>query len=96
MTKKITEVAFLFLLFGGSNNALAHHELANRNLSKVKKTIRVFAQVVTAPILKGNPIGETLKKMAACRHHRMMKLGTPGIMKRKCCLTIRNLGGRRL
>ena len=71
---------------------LAHHELANRNLSKGQKNYQSFAQVVMAPILKVNLIGETLKKMGACRHHRMMKLGTPGIMIRKCYLTIKNLG----
>ena len=42
MIKKIWELAFLFLLFGGSSTALAHHELANRNLSNGQKNYQSF------------------------------------------------------
>jgi mono/diheme cytochrome c family protein len=55
VTKKITEVAFLFLLFGGSNNALAHHELANRNLSKGQKNYQSFCASCHGANLEGQP-----------------------------------------
>lgn len=42
MIKKIRKLAFLFLLFGGSSTVLAHHELANRNLSKGQKNYQSF------------------------------------------------------
>jgi len=42
LIKKIRELAFLFLLFGGSSTALAHHELANRNLSNGQKNYESF------------------------------------------------------
>ena len=55
MIKKITEVAFLFLLFGGSSNALAHHELANRNLSKGQKNYQSFCASCHGANLEGQP-----------------------------------------
>ena len=54
MIKK-RELAFLFLLFGGSGTALAHHELANRNLSKGQKNYQSFCASCHGADLEGQP-----------------------------------------
>ena len=55
MIKKISELAFLFLLFGGSSTALAHHELANRNLSNGQKNYQSFCASCHGANLEGQP-----------------------------------------
>jgi mono/diheme cytochrome c family protein len=94
LIRKIRELAFLFLLFGGSSTALAHHELANRNLSNGQKNYQSFCASCHDANLEGQPNWRAFKKMGACRHHRMMNLGILGIMIRKCYLIIQNLGGQ--
>tara|TARA_B100000989_G_C19215488_1_gene333660 strand:- start:216 stop:416 length:201 start_codon:yes stop_codon:yes gene_type:complete len=62
--KKGTSVFFYFLADQAPRLRIMNWLIAT--YQKGKKTIRVFAQVVMAPILKVNLIGEALKKMGGC------------------------------
>ena len=96
MIKKIRELTFLFLLFGGSSTALAHHELANRNLSNGQKNYQSFCASCHSANLEGQPYWIDFKEDGSLPAPPHDETGHTGIMIRKCNLTIQNCGGRRL
>ena len=59
-----------------------------------KKTIRIFAQGCHGANLEGQPNWRDFKKMGACRHHRMMKLGTPWHHDTEMLFNYTKLGGQ--